>query len=122
MASKPDARGSPAKGMSTPFLELGKERTEAMMGMQKELLDAYEEASRGWLARVKSEVDLWSELASKLAATRSVPEAVEAYQACVAQRIKMAADDGRRLSEDSHKIVNTVTRSLSNGGWPTGST
>jgi hypothetical protein len=34
----------------------------------------------------------------------------------------MAADDGRRLSEDSHKIVNTVTRSLSNGGWPTGST
>ena len=104
MASKPDARGSPAKGMSTPFLELGKERTEAMMGMQKELLDAYEEASRGWLARVKSEVDLWSELASKLAATRSVPEAVEAYQACVAQRIKMAADDGRRCPK-------TVTRS-----------
>jgi hypothetical protein len=43
-----------------------------MMGMQKELLEAYEKASRVWLARVKSEVDLWSELAPKPAATRSV--------------------------------------------------
>jgi hypothetical protein len=40
------------------------------MGMQKELLEAYEKASRVWLARVKSEVDLWSKLAPKLTATR----------------------------------------------------
>lgn len=113
MASKPtDA--------STQFSKLGKEQTEATLAVQKELLEAYERASQTWLARVKSEVDLWSELASKLAATRSVPEALQAYQECVAQRMKMAAEDGQRLSEESQKIVSRITRSLSSG-WPTGS-
>src|SRR4029453_9118124 len=58
---------------STPFPKLGKEQTEAVLGMQKELLEACEQASRAWLARVKSEVDLWSELATKLARTQSLP-------------------------------------------------
>ena len=106
---------------SIPFLKSGKEQTEAMLGMQKELLDAYEQASRAWLARVKSEVDLWSELATKLAGTRSVPDALGAYQECVSQRMQMAAEDGRRLSDDCQKVLQTITRSLSNG-WPTAST
>ncbi len=42
----------------SPFLKLGKEQTEAMLAMQRDVLDAYEQASRAWLARVKSEVDL----------------------------------------------------------------
>jgi len=120
MVSKPTSSAAGREPM--PFLELGKERTEAMLQMQKELLDAYEQASRVWLARVKSEVDLWTELATKLSATRSVPEAVDACQTCVAQRIKMAADDGQRLSQDSQKIVSMVTRSLTNGSRPTAST
>jgi hypothetical protein len=63
-----------------------------MVNMQKELLDAYEQASGAWLARVKSEVDLWSELAAKLSATRSMPEALESYQKFVTQRMQMAAN------------------------------
>jgi hypothetical protein len=47
---------------------------------KKELIDTYEQASRAWLSRVKSEIALWSELATKLSATRSVPEALEVYQ------------------------------------------
>jgi hypothetical protein len=66
MASKPtDA--------SMPFPNLGKEQTEAMLSMQKELLDAYDQSSRAWLARVKTEVDLWSDLAKKLSATQVRP-------------------------------------------------
>src|SRR5262249_6697726 len=107
MASKPDA--------SMPFLNLGKEQTETMLSMQKELLDAYDQSSRAWLARVKSEVDLWSDLAKKLSATQSFPDAVGAYQQCVAQRMQMAAEDGRRLYDDCQKITQTITRSLSNG-------
>ncbi|HEY1362907.1 MAG TPA: phasin family protein [Xanthobacteraceae bacterium] len=103
------------------FLQLGKGQSEAMLTMQKELLEAYEQASRSWLARVKSEVDLWSELATTMAATRSAPEAIDAYQKCVAQRMQMAADDGRRLFEDSQRIIQKITRSFSNG-WPSGST
>jgi hypothetical protein len=101
----------------TPFLNMGKEQTEAMLAMQKDLLDAYEQASRAWLTRVKSEVDLWSDLATKLTATRSAPEAVEAYQKCAAQRMQMAAEDGRRMTEDCQKVMQKITGSLSNG-WP----
>ena len=114
MASKPtDA--------SMPFPNLGKEQAERMLSMQKELLDAYDQSSRAWLARVKTEVDLWSDLAKKLSATQSVPDVVGAYQQCVAQRMQMAAEDGRRLYDDCQKITQTITRSLSNG-WPAAST
>lgn len=114
--------GKSTEGSSSPgsIFEVGKERTESMLHMQKELLDTYEQVSRAWLARVKSEVDFWSELAAKLTATRSAPEALEAYQKCAAQRMQMAAEDGRRLSEDCQKIMHKVTGSLTNG-WPTGS-
>jgi hypothetical protein len=87
----------------------GQEQTEAMLGMQKELLD-----------RVRSEVDLWTELAAKLTATRSLPEALGTYQECVTQRMQMAAEDGRRMSEGCQKLLQTFTRPLPNG-WPTGS-
>jgi signal transduction histidine kinase len=103
---------------SMPFLNVGKEQTDAMLRMQKELLDAYEQASRAWLARVKSEVDLWSELATKLTGTHSTSEAMGAYQECVAKRMQMAAEDGRRLSDDCQKVMQMITRSMSNG-WPT---
>src|SRR3974377_1517012 len=94
--------------------------SSTMLNLQKELLDAGEQASRAWLARVKSEVDLWSELARKLSKTRSVPEALEAYQTCVAQRMQMAADDGRQLFNECQKITQKIHQSLSTG-WPTGS-
>jgi hypothetical protein len=92
-----------------------------MLTVQKDLLDTYEEISRAWLARVKSEADLWSELASKVSGARSVPDALGAYQQSVAQRMQMAADDGRRVFDDSQKIMGTIAKSLSNK-WPAGST
>src|SRR5436190_24381737 len=98
-----------------PSFKLGKEQTDAMLGMQKDLLETYEQASRAWLARVKSEVELWSELATKLSATRSAPDAMQVLQQGVAQRMQMAAEDGKRLSEDCQKIMSKVGHSLSNG-------
>jgi len=100
---------------STPFPKFSPEQTEAMLGVQKELLEACEQASRAWLARIKSEVDLWSGLATKLAATRSAPEALGAYQECLAQRMQMAAEDWRRLSDDCQKVMQTITQSPFNG-------
>ena len=119
MESKSFEQGSSAKGKSGATSSPAQERSEAMVNMQKELLDVYEQASRAWLARVKSEVDLWSDLASKLSATRSMPEALESYQKFVTQRMQMAAEDGRQLVEDCQKITQKMTRSLSGTGWPT---
>ena len=75
-----------------------------MLGMQKEVLEACEQASRAWLARLKSEVDLLS-VASK---------ALSVYQECVAQRMQ-TAEDWRRLSDDYQKVVQTITQSPTNG-------
>ena len=112
----PDPKvGAPA------FLNWGQERTEAALALQKDLLAAYDEASRTWLARVQSEVALWSDLATKLGATRTVPEALEAYAKCVSQRMKMAADDGRLLADEAQQIAQKITKSLGNGGWPAAS-
>ena len=119
MESKTFEQGGSTKSKSGTTPLPGQQRSEAMVNMQKELLDVYEQASRAWLARVKSEVDLWSELAAKLSATRSMPEALELYQKFVTQRMQMAAQDGRQLVEDCQKITQKVTRSLSGNGWPT---
>jgi Phasin protein len=116
MLNKTDSTGSP-KGSAFAW---GEGRIDAIANLQREVLEAYEQASRAWVARVQSEVDLWSRLATKLARTRSVPEAMLTYQECISQRMQMAADDGRRLSEDCQNVMQKITTSLTNGS-PAGS-
>jgi uncharacterized protein (DUF885 family) len=108
---------SASKADPMPFFNVGQERAEAAVTLQKELLEAYEQASRAWLARVQSEVQLWSDLAAKLTAARSVPEAMEAYTKCVSQQMQMTAEDGKRLLDDCQKITQRIAKSLGNG-WP----
>ena len=116
-----DTKASGAAGTGPEaFLKMGREQTEATLEIQKELLETYEQASRVWLARVQSEIELWSDLANKLTATRTLPDAMGAYQESVAQRLQMAADDGRRLTAESQEIMGKITRALSKG-WPTAS-
>jgi len=97
------------------MLQFGKERTEAMIHVQQELLDAYQQAGKAWVDRVQSEVKFWSELAGKLAASRSVPEGMETCSESIAHRMQMAAEDGRRLFEDGQKMIAAVTATLTNG-------
>src|SRR3974390_3031931 len=100
------------------FSAFGKAQAEAMLNLQRELLETYEQASRAWLDRIQSEVELWSRLGTKLTATRSIPEAMEAYQKCLAEQIQMAVADGKQLFDDCQKITQKIAGSL-NGGWPT---
>lgn len=105
---------------SLPFLSIGKEHTEAMFEMQKEVLKAYEETGRAWIERVKAEVALWSDLAAKLTASRTMPDGLQACQDTFVQRIQMVADDGRRLFDDGQKIIASISRIKPNG-WSKGS-
>src|SRR5215471_11392856 len=97
------------------FLKPGQERVQAALALQKELLETYERASRDWLARMQSEAALWSNLAKQLVATRSVPEALEAYGECLSAQMKMTAEDGQRLFNDWQQVTQKVTKSLGNG-------
>ena len=85
-----------------PF-DNGQKQAGAMLGMQREVLEACNQASRAWLDRVKSEVDLWTALAAKLSVTRFLPEAIGTYHEYVTHRMQMAAEDGRRMSAECQK-------------------
>jgi hypothetical protein len=89
--------------------------TKEATNLQKELRDIYEHASHAWTERMKSEMELWSALATKLSTARSVPEAIEVYQKGVAQRMQMAAEDGRQLLDDYRNITEKITRAMSSG-------
>ena len=121
MASRETTGSTAGKEGSVPFFNWGNERSEAAIALQKAVLESYEQASRAWLTRVQSEIALWSDLASKLGATHTMPEALETYTKCVSQRMQMAADDGRRLVDESQQITQKFAKSLGSG-WPTAST
>lgn len=121
MASRETAGSQAAKSAQPPFMNWGQEQTEAAMALQKTLLESCDQASRAWLARVQSEVSLWSDLANKLSGTKSIPEAFDAYTKSVSQRMQMAADDGRKLVEEYQQLTQKIARSVGNG-WPTAST
>jgi phasin protein len=120
-ATTMDSKSSTSGGAGQEkFAKAARNQTEAAVGIQKELLETYEQASRAWLARVQSEIELWSDLANKLSASRSVPDALGAYQETVAQRLQMAAEDARRMVSESQDVMGRITRSMTKG-WPSGS-
>ena len=105
-----------SKRGTSPFLSnWGQDRTEATLSLQKALLELYEQTSRAWLDRMQSEVSLWSDLANKLSGTKTVPEAVEICTKFGSQRMQMAADDGRRLVDETQQITRKIARSMGNG-------
>lgn len=121
MASK-DATASAAPPSTSPFFfNWDRERGEAALNLQKTIMESYEHASRMWLERLQSEIAMWSDMAGKLSATKTLPEALETYSKCVSQRMQMAADDGRRIFDEAQNVTQRVARSLGNG-WPGGST
>ena len=89
---------------------------------QKELLDACQQATHHWLDRMQSEMALWANLGSKLATTRSIPEAYEVYGKYVSQQMKMSTEDAQHLLNDWQQMTQKVTQSLGTGHWPKGST
>lgn len=103
------------------FVEFGKKRVEALMEIQKELIDAFQEINQAWLARARSEADLNSELVAKLSAARTMPETADAYQQVMGKRMELLVEDSRRLIADSQKFVNLSTRFLVNGSGRNGS-
>src|SRR5262249_38382369 len=75
--------------------ELG-HRIDVMIEMQVEIFDTLEEITRNWFARAKSEARLASELSTKLATARSLPDSASAYQEWLSRWMEMMTDDGRR--------------------------
>lgn len=80
--------------------------------LQREILEACAQFNYAWLARMQSQATLWTDLATKLAGTRSIPEALEAYTKYLSQQMQMTAEDGQRLVNGYQQIGQRVTKSL----------
>ncbi len=97
------------------LFELGRRPSEATLDLQRDLLDTSAQFGRAWISRAHKEMELWSQLVSNVAASRSVPEALAAYQECMSQQVQLAMDDGLRFIEDYQGLTAKLTRSLSMG-------
>ena len=101
--------------MPTEFAELGKKRIEEFVNTQKELVEKLQEMNRQWFDRAQAEANLASELASKLTAARSIPDAMAAYQEWASRRFEIMAEDGKHLLADIQKFMEATTHLLPNG-------
>lgn len=102
--------------MPAQFAAMGQNQIDEFIKMQTELLDKLQDTNRQWFNRMKSEADLASEFAAKLAAARSIPDAMTACQEWFTRRFEMMAEDGKHLLEDSQKFIEAGARLMSNGG------
>jgi hypothetical protein len=104
------------------FLKAGKGQTEALTALQKDLMEAYEEAGRAWSERMRTELELWTELGKKLTSTHSVPEAMQIYQQSLTRRMQMAAEDSQKFTADCQKFAQKLAKAITpGGGWGGGS-
>jgi hypothetical protein len=88
-------------------------------GMQKEFSAYLEGLNKNWLAHMQSETALAMQFASKLSATRSIPETTTVYQEWANRRMELFTEDSRRFLADTQKLIESGLRALARG-WTVG--
>ena len=97
------------------FSELGQQQLGALLSMQQQFFDAAQDMNRAWTARTESEASIVSRLFTKLAAARTLPDAVSAYQECMGQQLDLLTKESRRIYEESGKLMSKSAHLFSNG-------
>ena len=97
------------------FLVAESERVATVNEVQKQLLDTFEQFNRQQLARGKQEMEFASEFAGEITSARSVPDVINAYQNWISKRMAFYMEDGKKLLEDSQRVLNTTMELLSIG-------
>lgn len=87
-----------------------------MIDLQKQALEYAAELGQVWMARVHSESKLVTDLMTKLAGARSIPDATSAWQECLQRQIQLNAEDTRLLFEQNEKFMRMTAEVFTNGG------
>jgi hypothetical protein len=109
--STPAAGVSADNSIASQFAETGRRRIAALIDLQREFLETFQEMNREWLARAQSEASLASELVSKLGSTN----AAGAYQDWINRHTEMLTQDTRRLITGGERIAGACARFFGNG-------
>jgi hypothetical protein len=97
------------------FSELGKQQLGTLLALQKEFFEATQEMNRAWSARTELGAVIVSQFLAKLGAARTLPDAMSAYQECMSKQIEFLTEEGRRLYDDSGKLMTKSARLFPNG-------
>ena len=90
--------------LSQQFADMGQRSIETMMGMQKGYLDALQKINQQWISGVNAQTALTSELLTKLASAKSIPDAAIACQNCANRQFEIFAENGRQFMATGAKL------------------
>jgi hypothetical protein len=107
--SKSGSNGSPSVDFIRQF-DQAHEQAKSVFATQKELLDALEQINEHWFARVKSEAELATTMANKLASARSMPDMSSVCQDWLGQRMQRYIEDSNHVFDDVQKLIRTGAR------------
>ncbi len=103
------------------FASTAKKRMEGFANAQAELFQNWQDTNREWLDRIQAESNLASEFASKLTASRSIPEAMTAHQDWIRRRFEMMAEDTKHLMDNAQKFIQAGAHVFANSWTSKGS-
>ncbi len=106
---------APEQAAYQQFTDMGRQPIEAMMDMQKGFLDVFQDVNRQWVSSINAQAQLASELFTKLAAAKSIPDAAVACQGCANQQMEILAENGRQLMAAGEKMMPRLFGNGSNG-------
>lgn len=90
--------------------EITKRQFDTAVAVQGELLDQVQSMNQAWFVRAQSELDLFSETATKFASARSFPEAAAVGREWLSKRLGLAIEDSRRTAANCQKLAQTSAR------------
>jgi hypothetical protein len=91
--------------LSPDFSALGMERLKTHFKAQAEFIATIGTMNEQCYDHMQSETKLASEFALKLAAIRSIPDAMAAWQEWTSQWFELVAEDGRHLLDDTQNFI-----------------
>ena len=104
--------------VSSEFADMWKKGIEGFFHVHEDFIHGLNEQNRHWLDRLQLETKLASEFGSKMAASRSLPEALVVGQEWASQHVNMMAEDRKHLLEDCQHLTEIGGRLLSNSWIP----
>jgi len=83
------------------------EQAKSVFTAQKELLDTLEQINEHWFARVKSEAELATTMANRVASARSMPDMSSVCQDWLGRRMQRYVEDSNHVFDDVQKLIRT---------------
>jgi phasin protein len=97
------------------IIDVTRKRIEALLDVQKELMQMLEGINHDLFNRAKKEAELATEFVGKLAGARSVPDATSTYHEWASKEMELLAADGHQMFAHGEKLMQASRRLFSNG-------